>query len=759
MMVGSRINKEISMKNRNLLSAVFLFSFLLVACSDKADETKSGEEGIQISFDNASDYVPAELKNWPHALFVFNGGECIDVQQTPNQSSLNIAALGDKMLAMAYENTDNLLLGAMSSGVPLSSYYLTVKDINQDIPQIWMGQPKESRNETVFSMKPVTSLLKVNLLNVPEDFKSLSFVLPGIANQIKLYTGEIASSVNVANDKKIEIIGKDSGKEFIVFPMLNDGQWTLTCTFELTDGTQIEKSLTISNGIKNAQSLEVNADFANYESRGSCELNYRSATYGMDNWVNYSATVLLKEQQEENRYYNVYVQQKDGSWKKVDVHYALCSDSPNHHTQIWNDWDNSKHLRDTMSFTNFVNDFSGLVKVRIQKKKSFNTVVVRPTTYGITPSNVGDNTIEFTLPSWEQRKVSVEFDNDRYHNLMLLPNKPDPNKPDVANIPANVKYYGPGKHYVDRIILRDNETLYIDEGAIVYGKVNAVGDNVTITGRGILSGEKLVHSGNVYAQGYLLIESNPNFSAIVNKFTVSGITVVDSPNWTLSVYNTDHVKIDNINIICWILNGDGIDLCSVHDATINDCFIRTYDDCITLKVNSASRTAVKDVRITKCLIWADYARGIVIGPESGFSGVGITDCSVEDCVILEHPKVTNTNTDGAGLSISQYPSGGKTAGNIERITMKNLVIDNLQSAGRPIAIFQEANQESSSLIKDVTFQNIRILDEYGRQMSHVYSNGNKIQGLIFDNVTYNGTRIDNAGKLSVNGTNIDIIYK
>ena len=63
---------------------------------------------------------------------------------------------------------------------------------------------------------------------------------------------------------------------------------------------------------------------------------------------------------------------------------------------------------------------------------------IRPSTYGITPVNVGDNTIEFTLPQWEKRKVSVEFDGDRFYNLMILPNRPDPDRPDPDNLPAGM---------------------------------------------------------------------------------------------------------------------------------------------------------------------------------------------------------------------------------------------------------------------------------------------------------------------------------
>lgn len=282
-----------------------------------------------------------------------------------------------------------------------------------------------------------------------------------------------------------------------------------------------------------------------------------------------------------------------------------------------------------------------------------------------------------------------------------------------------------------------------------------------------MSGAKLAHTGETYAHGALLIETNANRLSNRGYFTISGITVVDSPNWTLSVYNTDHVMIDNINILCWILNGDGIDLCSVTDATIQDCFIRTYDDCITLKVNSLSVTATRDIRIKNNLIWADYARGIVIGPESGTNTrAGISDCTIEDCVIMEYPtnlletSSSKLNCDGAGLSISQYPSGGATSGTIENITFQNIVIDNISQKGRPMVIWQKANQDHA-LIKNVTYRNIQILDEADRcQASGIYTNGNTISGLVFDKVTYNGTPIHQSGKWTVDKPeNVDIIHQ
>ena len=167
------------------------------------------------------------------------------------------------------------------------------------------------------------------------------------------------------------------------------------------------------------------------------------------------------------------------------------------------------------------------------------------------------------------------------------------------------------------------------------------------------------------------------------------------------------------------------------------------------------------------MIWADYARGIVIGPESGTNTrAGISDCTIEDCVIMEYPtnlletSSSKLNCDGAGLSISQYPSGGATSGTIENITFQNIVIDNISQKGRPMVIWQKANQDHA-LIKNVTYRNIQILDEADRcQASGIYTNGNTISGLVFDKVTYNGTPIHQSGKWTVDKPeNVDIIYQ
>ena len=465
MMVGTVI-KVTKMKQLYFLIGIFLLLASLFSCLDENDEQRKEEaREVQVDFDTEVGEVPEGLKDWPHVLFVFENEECVEVKESPDDASLLVPSTGDKMVALAYESKANLSLGALSSGVPLASYYVSVEDVNEDIPQVWMGQLKVASNSgNTLTLKPVTSLLKVNFVNAPQAFEAISFALPEMANRVNIYSGDLQATKNSSGRKEVNVGKSETGKEVVIFPMLKPGDWTLACKLILSDGKSVDKKMPVPVGIKNGQSVEVNVDFTDYESEGTCKLTYRYAAYGMTAWTSYSTEITLKEkkeEKEENRYYKVSVQQKDGTWKEVDVHYALCSDGPNHHTAIWNDWNNSKGLRDTMSFVNFTHDFDAPIKIRVQKKKSFGKVEVRPSTYGIVPVSVGNNTIEFTLPNWEKRKISVEFDGDRYHNLMILPNKPDPNRPDPDNLPAGMKYYGPGEHNLEWITLKEGTTEFV----------------------------------------------------------------------------------------------------------------------------------------------------------------------------------------------------------------------------------------------------------------------------------------------------------
>ena len=300
MMVGTVI-KVTKMKQLYFLIGIFLLLASLFSCLDENDEQRKEEaREVQVDFDTEVGEVPEGLKDWPHVLFVFENEECVEVKESPDDASLLVPSTGDKMVALAYESKANLSLGALSSGVPLASYYVSVEDVNEDIPQVWMGQLKVASNSgNTLTLKPVTSLLKVNFVNAPQAFEAISFALPEMANRVNIYSGDLEATKNSSGRKEVNVGKSETGKEVVIFPMLKPGDWTLACKLILSDGKSVDKKMPVPVGIKNGQSVEVNVDFTDYESEGTCKLTYRYAAYGMTAWTSYSTEITLKEKKEE----------------------------------------------------------------------------------------------------------------------------------------------------------------------------------------------------------------------------------------------------------------------------------------------------------------------------------------------------------------------------------------------------------------------------------------------------------------------------
>lgn len=441
-----------------------------------------------------------------------------------------------------------------------------------------------------------------------------------------------------------------------------------------------------------------------------------------------------------------------GKWNDAWVYEALVSDF-SRHDEIWNDWDNSKSLRDTMSVALFEDDFDSPVRVRVSTTRKFSKCRVRPTCADVDVRKVDERTVEFTLPSFDVRKVSVEFDGNRQENLFVVGNRKDLEKPSEDD--PDVLYFGPGEHYAGKMSIGDGQTVYVDYGAVLHADFVVSGNDVRIAGNGIITGSGMKHWGNdSYACGDVLFEVGPKGRESLSGFTMENVTLIDSPSWTVYLNNVRDIRIDNINIINWILNGDGIDLVCCRDAIIKDCFLRCYDDCITLKVNHGNRTDCCNIEIDGCLIWEDIARGIVVGPEAGNADMSpgrIHDVDIHDCIFLEHRGTSEGDNVRAALSICQWRHPVEAEGHaaeISDVVCRNLYFDDISSDGTYIYVWQMAGQSEGCCIRNLTFENIFINDENNvrNPVFQAITNENHIEGLTIENFNISGRKIMSEGR-------------
>src|ERR1044071_3903076 len=114
------------------------------------------------------------------------------------------------------------------------------------------------------------------------------------------------------------------------------------------------------------------------------------------------------------------------------------------------------------SFGNF--DVAGAVDVRISSTHSLRNAVVRPATVPVKTRFEDDHTLVLSLPG--PCKLSIEPDGKR-GPLLLFANPLEKNPPKQGA--AGVIYFGPGTHQAGRIVLTNDQTLYLAGGAVVKG--------------------------------------------------------------------------------------------------------------------------------------------------------------------------------------------------------------------------------------------------------------------------------------------------
>lgn len=208
------------------------------------------------------------------------------------------------------------------------------------------------------------------------------------------------------------------------------------------------------------------------------------------------------------------------------------------------------------------------VEVTVVYQKAPKEVVIRPLSAGVT-ARIEGNTCTFKLP--RPMNLTVEADGDLSHPLFVFAN------PELTDIPdksdPKVKYFEAGKIYeAGEIILKDDETLYIEGGAVVRGVVRARNaSNVAVRGAGILDGSTRKHKINMVV-----------FRECENVL-MENVFILDSFGWTVHLSGSENIQLTNTRVLAWRANCDGLDIEYSKNVRADGCFWQTTDDCVAVK--------------------------------------------------------------------------------------------------------------------------------------------------------------------------------
>ena len=355
-------------------------------------------------------------------------------------------------------------------------------------------------------------------------------------------------------------------------------------------------------------------------------------------------------------------------------------------------------------------------------------VVIRPQRYGIKYKIIDEYTVE--LYPEKRYNFSVEPDSKIENSVQIFCGM----APEIRHEEyENVISFESGEHFADTILVdKDNTLIYLKEGSIVHGRIKFSNcKNVAVDGFGELTYE-------AYTNRTQLIDVNG-----CSDVKIRNITMKSSSNWNTRILGCDRVHIDNIKIIGYRGNSDGVDVCSSRDVLVENIFTRVWDDSLVVKGLDCGD--VYNVTFKNCVLWNDFARPMEVGVEN------------------RADKIYNIRFLDIDLihSVTGYPIMGIHHG--DRAEIYDIYFENINIEHTPGAQLLDLRVIPSAWNKDniigrihnIYFKNINVISDPNAEIlpyhSRIqgYSNENNISDIYFENISIFGKTARNAQELGL----------
>lgn len=413
------------------------------------------------------------------------------------------------------------------------------------------------------------------------------------------------------------------------------------------------------------------------------------------------------------------------------------------------------------------------VTLKVKSEKSYSDVKIRPLSKGV-ETKVVDDEICFTLTEFG----SYVLELDGTHNVLhIFYNRIK----EYENHEKATHYFGPGIHFPRIINLKDNDTVYIDKEALVFGSIFSEGaKNVRIFGGGILDNsceERLTESCYAdFTKGTFRLYNCENID-------VSDIIFVNSSTWVMSMFHCRNITIDNVKIVGhWRYNTDGIDIVNSSDIIVKNSFIRSFDDTISIKAIYDYDKPVENILIDNCVMWCGWSKNCEVGIET--CGKEYRNILFKNCDLIHnsysaisisnggHARIHDICFENLNIELQndtalqelQTADSQKYTGHSGHMQTKFVACSNWQySMRRRNDNLERSCCESVGNTHDIFFKNIRIIAEsldYKPEIQIESVNEMiKCTNFSFENIFINGIKqnnFDNFNTRFINAQNINI---
>ncbi|WP_321285602.1 glycoside hydrolase family 28 protein [uncultured Sunxiuqinia sp.] len=232
---------------------------------------------------------------------------------------------------------------------------------------------------------------------------------------------------------------------------------------------------------------------------------------------------------------------------------------------------------------------------------------------------------------------------------------------------------------------------------------------------------------------------------------IEGITITNSPFWTINPQFCDNVTVTNVTINNPDSpNTDGINPESCRNVHISDCHISVGDDCITIKsgkdrAGRKMNMPCENITITNCTMLNGHG-AVVIGSE--MSG-GVKKVTISNCVF--------EGTD-RGIRIKSTRGRG---GVVEDIRVSNIIMKGIRKEAIKLNMFYSKTAAEPVSERTPSFRNIHFSNITGEAHQAGFLLGLdelKIKNITFNDIQLKGEKgfsIEDAENIEFHNVKVD----
>lgn len=312
-------------------------------------------------------------------------------------------------------------------------------------------------------------------------------------------------------------------------------------------------------------------------------------------------------------------------------------------------------------------------------------------------------------------------------------------------------YFKAGQIYeVGNLILKSNESVYIEGGAVVSGGIRAFGaSGIRVYGHGILDGS------------YFKDIDREHRTILLDKCTdtvIKDIILIKPSCWMIMIAGCNGIRIDNVKEIGEVISSDGVDIVGSSNVVIENCIFRNNDDSIAIKAFEETfrecnepggwNNTISGIEVRHCIFINGGGGNVVeIGHELQTEEVGD--------ILFYDIDIVCVKSYGAALAIH---AGDRAT--VRDITYENIRIQHYYDKLLDFRVMRSMynKDEERGQIRNIRLKNIRVKESiynpgYSISLIGGYDEAHTVENVTFEDFYLNERKVWNADQLDLHMKN------